>query len=227
MENKISQKLIDWFRQFGRDFPWRSSTYPFNVLIAEKLLQQTSVRQDVVDAYLFITNHYPSPQKLANADLEKIKTYIKPLGLHYRADELVRMSREIVERFGGKVPDNQKDLLSIHGIGHYSARAVLSFAFHKDVVVVDTNIARILYRVFSISGKFPPNPARSTKLTNLAQSLLPVGKSKEFNWALIDLGALICLSRRPLCDSCPINEHCLYFRPSLLDLADNIEGIKK
>lgn len=222
MENEKSQKLIDWFRQFGRDFPWRSSTYPFNVLIAEKLLQQTSVRQDVVDAYLFITNHYPSPQKLANADLEKIKSHIRPLGLHYRADELVRMSREIVEKFGGKVPDNQKDLLSIHGIGHYSARAVLSFAFNKDVAVVDTNVARILYRVFSISGKFPPNPARSAKLTNLAQSLLLPGRSKEFNWAMIDLGALICLPRQPICNKCPLNDRCLYFSKSLLENKINL-----
>jgi A/G-specific adenine glycosylase len=217
MENEIAQKLIDWFRQFGRDFPWRKTTNPFNVLIAEKLLQQTSVREGVIAAYLFITETYPSPQALAGADLEALNVQIQPLGLHYRAAELIRMSRELVENYGGKVPDIQKDLLSIYGIGHYSARAVLSFAFNQDVAVVDTNVARILYRVFDISERFPLNPARSAKLTDLAQSLLSPGKSKEFNWAMIDLGALICLPRQPRCNECPINSYCLYFMKSLLE----------
>ena len=217
MENEISRKLIDWFRQFGRDFPWRKSSNPFHVLIAEKLLQQTSVRNEVIEAYLFVTENFPTPQALADANLAILKMHIQPLGLHYRAAELIRMSSELIEKYGGQVPDNQKDLLSIYGIGHYSARAVLSFAFNKDVAVVDTNVARILYRVFDISGKFPPNPARSSRLTSLVQELLPAGKSKAFNWAMLDHGALICLPRHPICDKCPINEHCLYFRKTQID----------
>jgi A/G-specific adenine glycosylase len=93
-------------------------------------------------------------------------------------------------------------------VGDYSARAVLSFAYGQSVAVVDTNVARILYRVFAIQGKFPQNPARKRQLLQLANELMPPDKSKEFNWAMIDLGALVCLPSKPLCYKCPLNKIC-------------------
>jgi A/G-specific adenine glycosylase len=121
------------------------------------------------------------------------------------------MAREVVGRFKGIIPTDLNELLSLHGIGDYSARAVLSFAYNKDIAVVDTNVARILYRVYELPGKFPQNPARSRNFIRLAQSILPTRKSKEFNLAIIDLGALICLPRKPLCGECPIKHLCKYY----------------
>ncbi len=209
-ENDFAEDLLAWFGTYGRKLPWRKSRNPYEVLVIEKLLQQTSVRKSLIEVYQFIVGKYPTPQALSQADVEELRAYIRPLGLHYRSKELILMAVDIMGRFGGIVPNELKELLSLYGVGDYSARAVLSFAFGKDVPVVDTNIARILFRVFEIPGKFPQNPARSRKLINLAQSLIPSGKSKEFNWGMIDLGALICLSRKPLCKSCPIHDLCLY-----------------
>ncbi len=209
-KNKFSQSLLKWFKTKGRDFPWRKTNDPYKVLIAEKLLQQTSVRRVLIDLYLYLIEKYPTPNHLAVANIQELIDMIHPLGLHYRAKDLILMSKDIKEKFDGRVPDNLSSILSIYGVGDYSARAVLSFAYEKDVAVVDTNVARILYRVFGIQGKFPQNPARNRKLLEMAASLVPPKQSKEFNWAMIDLGALICLPSKPLCDKCPLNRICQF-----------------
>ncbi len=210
-ENDLARKLLRWFQLHGRDLPWRKSSNPYEVLIVEKLLQQTSVRKSLVELYRLILDKYPTPQDLSQANIDELRAYIQPLGLHYRSKDLVLMASDIVEKFGGIVPNELKDLLSLYGVGDYSARAVLSFAYGLDVSVVDTNVARILYRVFDIPGKFPKNPARSQFLIKLSLSHLPSGKSKEFNLAMIDLGSLICLSRKPRCAECPIHNLCKYY----------------
>ena len=205
---KFSRPLLKWFRTDGRDFPWRHTVDPYQVLLAEKLLQQTSVRKVLIDLYLYLIEKYPTPNHLAVADIQELADMIHPLGLHYRARDLVLMAKDIKEKFDGRVPDNLSSLLSIYGVGDYSARAVLSFAYGRDIAVVDTNVARILYRVFAIPGKFPQNPARNRKLLEIASALVRRKQSKEFNWAMIDLGALICLPSKPLCFKCPLNKIC-------------------
>jgi A/G-specific adenine glycosylase len=212
VKRELSKQLLIWSRANKRAFPWRKTINPYKVLVAEKLLQQTSVRKSLVDAYLSLLKKYPSPEQLANARLPELREFFLSLGLPYRAKDLILMAKDITEGHGGEIPSDLSSLLSIYGVGDYSARAVLSFAFGKDLPVVDTNVARILYRVFAIPGKFPTNPARSRKLIEIAQSLVPPGKSKQFNWAMIDLGALICSPSKPLCDECPINYFCEYAR---------------
>ena len=206
--NRINKAILKWFKKEGRNFPWRFTNDPYAILLAEKLLQQTAVRPGIVEIHQALLNRYPKVQDLAEADPELIKSIIFPLGLHYRANEIISMAKDIVGKYCGDIPNDLKSLISIYGIGDYSARAVLSFAYGKDVPVVDTNIARILFRVFGLPGKIPPNPARSRTLIKLAEGLIPSGKSKEFNWGLIDLGALICRPRRPACDICPLEELC-------------------
>lgn len=207
---KFSRPLLKWFETDGRDFPWRHTNDPYKVLLAEKLLQQTSVRKALIDLYLYLVKKYPNPSHLADADIQELTEMIHPLGLQYRARDLVLMAKDIKEKFGGHVPDSLSSLLSIYGVGDYSARAVLSFAYGQTMPVVDTNVARILYRVFAIQGKFPQNPARKRQLLELAGELVPPNKSKEFNWAMIDLGALICLPSKPLCHKCPLNKICAF-----------------
>jgi A/G-specific adenine glycosylase len=218
-EKDFSENLLRWFQSHGRDLPWRNTSNPYEVLIVEKLLQQTSVRKSLIDIYLLLLQKYPTPLSLSQADVEELRTHIQPLGLHYRSKDLVLMATDIVNRFEGKIPEELKDLLSLYGVGDYSARAVLSFAYDRDVPVVDTNVARILFRVFGIADKFPQNPARSRKLIELGQSLVPLGRSKEFNWGMIDLGALICLPKKPLCAECPISDLCKFYNNSNIEKA--------
>lgn len=211
----IQNSLLGWFEKHGRKLPWRMSTDPYAVLVVEKLLQQTSVRPDVLDAYNQILLKYPDPHALSQAVFTDLGELIEPLGFHYRAKEMVLMAKDIEEKFGGIVPNNLEALLTIFGVGDYSARAVLCFAFGKDVPVVDTNVARILYRVFGLPGKMPANPARKKSLIELMGSLIPSGNSKRFNWGMIDLGSMVCKSSKPDCENCPLALICEYYQSGL------------
>ena len=205
---KIQTCLLDWFRLSGRQFPWRQTHDPYAMLLAEKLLQQTVVREGVVRAYNNLLAAYPTPAALVEADVENIRAMIQPLGLYYRAQELVALAREISEKYDGHVPQDFKSLMALPGVGDYIARAVLCFAFGQDVPIVDTNVARILYRLFRLPGPIPANPARKRSLIDLAASLLPDGQSREFNLAILDFGALVCKPHAPECDLCPLSSIC-------------------
>ncbi|MBA7481013.1 Adenine DNA glycosylase [subsurface metagenome] len=206
----LQKRLLDWFELNGRDFPWRSKPSPYGVLIAEKLLQQTAARDKLVEVYNKLVNTYPNPRLLADADISILEDIIQPLGLRYRAKELRAMACELIARHNGEVPRDLEKLLELPGIGEYAARAVLSLAFGDDVPIVDSNIARFLYRIFSIKGPLPSNPARKRGLIELAGNLIPEGRSKKFNLAILDLCAQICKPNRPQCSECPVLTHCTY-----------------
>lgn len=206
----IQKKLLDWFKVEGRLFPWRATKDPYRILVAEKLLQQTAVRPDLIQAYEALIGRYPTNKHLTVADVEVVYKLMQSLGLHYRATELVKLAQLIQERHSGVIPPDLEQLMQLPGIGAYIARALLCFAFGIDVPVVDTNVARILYRLFGILGDFPQNPARKKSLINLAASLVPDGMSRNFNFAMLDLGALICQSKKPKCGACPIFSMCEY-----------------
>lgn len=208
----FQENLLGWFKKFGREFPWRETTNPYFVLIAEKLLQQTAVRDDLVQIYKILITRFPNPLALSKVENSELEAIISPLGLHYRSAEIIKMASELVEDHNGEVPSDLKALLSIHGIGDYSSRAVLCFAYGKAVPVVDTNIARILFRVFGIQGKLPSNPARKKYLRVMMETLLPEDNPKRFNWAMIDLGSLVCRATKPLCGACPLRNICLYYQ---------------
>ena len=211
----FQQHLLAWYSQNGRRFPWRETSDPYAILIAEKLLQQTQARESVISAYQALLTIYPSPQMLARANPADVIAIVQPLGLAYRAAELIGLAEGLVSLHDGVVPDNLSALMALTGVGDYSARAVLSFAFGYDVAVVDTNVARIFYRVFGIPGRMPSNPARKRSLIDLATALLPVGQARQFNLALLDLGALVCTPRAPDCESCPVLQYCAYGKANL------------
>lgn len=202
--------LLSWFEQSHRDFPWRLQSDPYAILIAEKLLQQTAARSVVVQAYQRLLYLYPTSQHLSEASVADLEEIVRPLGFNYRAKELRAMALELVTHFGGEVPRNLKDLLALSGVGDYAARAVLSFAFGEDVPVVDTNVARFLYRLYGLQGSLPTNPARKKSLIDMAGTLIPTGRSKEFNLAILDLCAQICRPTNPLCLDCPVQAYCVY-----------------
>ncbi|HKO35763.1 MAG TPA: DNA (cytosine-5-)-methyltransferase [Pyrinomonadaceae bacterium] len=206
----IQKELLAWFEQNERQFPWRQTSDPYKILIAEKLLQQTAVSEKVVSAYQMIVERHPTVRALARASGQDLEPFIQPLGFNYRARELPVLAKTLVKQERGRIPRDLKSLLSLPGIGDYSARAILSFAHNSDVPIVDTNIARLLYRLFGLQEALPSNPARSTKLNTLAARLLPLGKSRKFNLAALDLCASICKARQPQCTKCPIQAACCY-----------------
>jgi A/G-specific adenine glycosylase len=209
-QGHFQDSLLTWFAQARRDFPWRSQRDPYAVLIAEKLLQQTAARDVVVRSYEHLLRRYPTPKLLAQARVPDIEDIIRPLGFAYRAVELREMAQSLVARHGGEVPADLGALLALPGVGDYAARAVLSFAFGKDVPVVDTNVARFLYRLYGLLGPQPTNPARKKSLINLAATLVPTGRSKDYNLAVLDLCAAVCKPGVPLCALCPVRTYCMY-----------------
>lgn len=208
----IQTQLLVWFEQNSRSFPWRETNDPYKILIAEKLLQQTAVNEKVVAAYELILDRHPTVEHLARASAKDLAPIISPLGFKYRAKELPLLAKALVRTEAGNIPHHLDALLSLPGIGDYSARAILSFGHNQDVPIVDTNIARLLYRIHGIPGSIPSNPARNKRLIDLAARLIPKSRSREFNLAALDLCASICTARRPNCAACPIGEQCEWKR---------------
>lgn len=210
-EIEIQNRLLEWFDQNQRKFPWRETSDPYAILIAEKLLQQTSANDSVINAYHQILSCYPTVEALAAAKTEDIESIIAPLGFKYRAVELPKFAQEIVMRHNGRIPIILDQLLSLTGVGDYSARAVLSFAFREDVSVVDTNVARFLFRLYGLQEPLPSNPSRKKSLIMLAATLIPKGRSKEINLSILDLCAQICRPTNPACQECPVQAYCVYY----------------
>jgi A/G-specific adenine glycosylase len=205
---EIQNNLIRWFEQNQRSFPWRRTKDPYKILIAEKLLQQTAATKQVVDTFKKLMKRYPTLDSLAKSQASELRRMIAPLGFGYRSDELRRLAQTVMEVHEGKIPKTLKELLNLPGVGDYAARAVLSFAHRHDFPVVDTNVARLLHRVFGLSRPLSSNPSRDRQLIEMAGQLIPKGKSKQFNLAILDLCASICTSRRPSCFRCPLKGHC-------------------
>ncbi len=210
--NKIREfqkKLLVWYKNNSRDFPWRKEKDPFKILLAEVLLQKTNVEK-VQPVYKKLTTYYPTPEKLSVADIPVVREAIRPLGLQYKASRLTEMASQIIKQYKGSVPDEEKALLRLKGIGKYIASATLCFGFNKRVPIVDTNVVRLLDRVFGIkSDKNRPRDDKS--LWDAVSKLVPQRNPKKFNWALLDFSALICKSRHPLCDECPIISICKFY----------------
>lgn len=210
----IQKELLAWYNQNGRVFPWRQTSDPYKVAVAEKLLQQTAVNERLVYAYDVILKKHPTVDHLAAASAKELAPLIKPLGFEFRAKELPRLAKAVVEENGGEFPTDLDELLALPGVGDYLARAILSFAHNADVPIVDTNVARLLHRIFGINEPLPSNPARSRRLLGLASRILPQGRSKEFNLACLDLCAKICTIRKPQCEACPLQNACTSSRIS-------------
>ncbi|MFX1521780.1 MAG: DNA glycosylase [Promethearchaeota archaeon] len=209
----FTRNLLDWYATNGRMFFWRTKTDPYSVMIAEIMLQRTKANQ-VEKVYINFLKEFPDVRKLNDAPESKINNYINQLGLLWRTKKIKLLARKIVNNLNSKIPENREILISLPSIGNYIADSILSFAFNQDVAVIDVNVCRILMRVFGIRIK---GEARKNKeLRILADSLLPKGKAKKFNWAIIDLASLICVPHDPKHSICPMNKICSYYQDLLL-----------
>ena len=197
--------LLRWYEKEARDFPWRRTRDPYKVLVSEIFLQKTTSKQ-VSDLYYQFFEKYPNVKDLASASVEEIKEIIGGLGLEKRAGFLKELANRIVDEYGGVVPDGPEVLKSFKGVGDYVCNAVLCFAFGAQVPIVDNNVARVLRRYFGLEST---RPAYSDKeLWKIAQSILPTKKFREFNYALLDFAAKVCLASNPLCGKCPLSSRC-------------------
>ncbi|OGU04267.1 MAG: hypothetical protein A2W29_02215 [Gemmatimonadetes bacterium RBG_16_66_8] len=199
--------LLRWFRRRGRPLPWRETRDPYRVLVSEFMLQQTQVSR-VVDFYGRFLGRYPSLESVARAGPSTVRDTWDGLGYYRRAENLHRLAQAVVKEYGGRLPDDPEALRRLPGIGRYTAAALASFAHERRVLPVDTNVARVLNRAFG-APKGDTVRARR-RMARLADQLLPrTGKSAwAFNQALMDLGATVCVARRPKCPNCPVQGEC-------------------
>jgi A/G-specific adenine glycosylase len=200
------QALRRWFRRHGRDLPWRQTRDPYRILVAEFMLQQTQVSR-VLPYYLRFLERYPTIQLLAMAPVTGVRESWDGLGYYRRANNLHCLARTVVRDGDGRVPSDPTELRRLPGVGRYTAGAVASFAFEQRSAAVDTNVARVLRRVFYARAR---RPVTNSELWRTAERLLPRRKKSAwtFNQAIMELGALVCTAQRPRCAHCPVNHVC-------------------
>lgn len=203
---RFRQRLLTWYRANGRDLPWRQTDDPYHILVSEVMLQQTQVDR-VLPKYHEWLQKYPSLEHLAGASVDDVAQTWRPLGYNIRPRRLHAIARESVERYGGELPSDEETLLSFKGIGAYTAGAIRSFAFGQRAAILDTNVARVLFRVFVGRGD-PKAHATKRHLWAISEALVPRKYVFDFNQGLMDLGATICTARQPKCDRCPMHRMC-------------------
>jgi A/G-specific adenine glycosylase len=195
--------LLAWYKRHQRDLPWRRARDPYHILVSEIMLQQTQVDR-VIPKYREWLRRYPSVNSLARAGAREVREAWYPLGYNIRPVRLRDIARAAIRRHRGRIPATREELLALPGIGPYTAGAVLSFAYRKDAPILDTNVRRVLRRVFL--GDHATTSDRI--LWALSKALLPRGKAYDFNQALMDFGATVCTARRPRCPGCPLARIC-------------------
>jgi A/G-specific adenine glycosylase len=206
---RFRSRLLAWYRRHGRDLPWRKTDDPYHILVSEIMLQQTQVDR-VLPKYAEWLEKYPSLDALAAAPEEEVARTWRPLGYNIRPRRLQSIAREAVARYGSQLPADEETLLSFKGIGAYTAGALRSFAFRERAAILDTNVARVLFRVFVGKGD-PKSHAMKRRLWALSETLVPHREVFDFNQALMDLGAMVCVARRPKCLVCPMMKGCRAF----------------
>src|SRR2546427_8717597 len=215
----FTRKLLAWWARAARDLPWRKTRNPYRVLVSEVMLQQTQVSR-VAEYYPRFLERFPDLETVASARPKAVRDAWDGLGYYARARNLHALAKQ-VSGAGGQVPEDPEELIKLPGVGPYTAGAVASFAYEKPVPAVDTNVARVLRRVFlekegSGSGMRPrTHPSRishpaSRWVWELARALVPKNGKRawRFNQAMMELGALVCTARRPKCGECPVREGC-------------------
>ena len=203
------RRLLAWYDSNGRNLPWRKTDDPYHILVSEIMLQQTQVDR-VLPKYHEWLQKYPSFEALADAPEADVTQTWYPLGYNIRPRRLQAIAREAVARFGGKLPTDEETLLSFKGIGAYTAGAIRSFAFRERAAILDTNVARVLFRVFIGRGA-PKAHATKRELWKISEALVPRRRAFDFNQALMDFGAMLCTARKPKCLVCPMASQCAAF----------------
>ena len=210
-QNQFSKILLKWRKENNFDslYPWRNSKSKYKILLSEVLLKKTT-RMQVASEWESITKNFRNFNDLKKTEMRKLKKVLRPLGLeNTRSKHLKKLSKKILGDFNGRVPETKEELLSLPGVGPYTANAVLCFAFQHDVSMLDVNITRVLKRVFSLGSK-KSRDRTDKQMWEFAENLPPKGKGKEFNYAILDFAGEVCTVKNPKCDTCPMRKICDY-----------------
>ncbi len=203
---RIQRALINWFRTYGRDLPWRGTRDPYHILVSEVMLQQTQVDR-VLPKYRAFLERFPTLADLAAAAPGDVIRAWAGLGYNRRALNLQRTAQAVLTEHQGRFPEQLDELRQLPGVGPYTAGALACFAFERDVAFMDTNIRRVIQRVFVGPAGDGPG-SRERELLELAAAAVPVGDGWAWNQAVMELGALICTAARPRCTLCPLRAEC-------------------
>jgi A/G-specific adenine glycosylase len=218
----LRKQLLAWFRQFHRDLPWRRTRDPYRIWLSEIMLQQTRVAA-VIPYYERFLERFPDVRALAEAQQEEVLRLWSGLGYYSRARNLQRAAQEIVAKHHGKFPRDFNEALALPGIGQYTAAAILSIAYDEKHAVLDGNVARVLARLGAIRGDLH-EAKRWRGLRETADNLLDPKSPGEWNQAMMELGATVCVPRAPQCLLCPIAKFC---RVRQLGLAERLPEKRK
>jgi A/G-specific adenine glycosylase len=203
----VQTRLLAWYAVHHRDLPWRQTRDPYHILVSEMMLQQTQVPR-VLPRYHDWLAQFPTLAALAAAPTAAVLRAWSGLGYNSRAVRLQQIARRAVAEYGGRLPATVDELHALPGIGDYTARAIACFAYEADVPVLDTNVKRVLHRVFA--GPEAPRPRLTDRrLWALAERAAPTGQSYDWNQALMDFGSTVCTARKPVCLVCPLRDCCL------------------
>ena len=226
--SQFQQKLLSWYHANKRPLPWRLDGNPYRIFVVEIMLQQTQIKT-VLPYYERWLKAFPDVHTLAHAPLDKVLKLWEGLGYYSRARNLHKAAKVIVEQFDGVVPSDLESLKSLPGIGRYTAGAIASIAYQKPVPLVDGNVFRLFSRVFHCKDDIS-KPETQKKFYEIATDLVPENEPGNFNQALMELGALICVPDVPRCPVCPVKSLCISFKkgdPSELPVRSNGLKIKK
>jgi len=210
------RSLLDWYRRYGRDLPWRGTRDPYAILVSEFMLQQTQV-STVIPYYNEWLYRFPDFAALARASENDVLHAWQGLGYYARARNLHATARAVVNRRHGRFPRSVEQIRQLPGIGKYTAHAVASFAFNESVPIVESNTARVLTRLFNFRKPIDSDGNSETLWQNAAM-LVPKANALTYNSALIDLGALVCVPRQPKCGVCPVKKFCRAKNPGTLPI---------
>lgn len=206
----FAKKIISWYLNNKRDLPWRNTDNPYYIWLSEIILQQTRVQQGLPYYEKFVEN-FSTVGALAAADEGEILRLWQGLGYYSRGRNLHKTAKLVAETYGGKFPDNFKDLQKLKGVGKYTAAAIASFAFNESVPAIDGNALRVISRFFEI---FEPidSPMVQKKIFEISSELMKNSDAGLYNQAVMELGAMVCTPKKTLCDSCPVNVECKSFK---------------
>lgn len=207
--NQIPVFIYQWYELNKRDLPWRETTNPYQIWVSEIILQQTKVVQGLGYYYRFL-DLFPSVQELANASMDDVLKAWQGLGYYSRARNMYQAAKLIVEQYKGEFPNTYKDVISLPGVGEYTAAAICSFAYNQPYAVVDGNVFRVLSRIFGINTPIDTSKGKKGFL-ELATSIMNLGAPALHNQAMMEFGALQCVPQFPDCHVCKINTVCSAF----------------
>jgi A/G-specific adenine glycosylase len=206
--------LIEWYNLNKRQLPWRETDDPYKIWLSEVIFQQTRIEQGL-SYYHSFTARFPTVQHLAQASEDQVMKLWQGLGYYSRARNLHTTAKTIVEKFNGRFPDNYADILTLNGIGPYTAAAIASIAFNLPHAVVDGNVMRVISRWFAIDDAVNSTVGKK-KIETAVHELLAAHSPGTFNQAMMEFGALFCKPKNPDCQSCIFNASCLAFQNGLV-----------